>query len=77
MWLIIVVVLVVGALEWNRRRQPYPWIPRAGRTGIQDRDLERVLAELRAAAERDLDTRPGGTGGPRLVDRRHGADRAG
>ncbi|GAA1591706.1 hypothetical protein GCM10009789_52170 [Kribbella sancticallisti] len=58
MWLILValvVVLVVG-LEWNRRRQPNPRDQRAGRTGVQDRDLERVRDELRAAsgdAQRD------------------------
>ncbi|WP_020389045.1 hypothetical protein [Kribbella catacumbae] len=50
--LLVLVLLVVG-LEWNRRRQPYPRETRAGRTGVQDRDLERVRAELRAAADRE------------------------
>jgi hypothetical protein len=52
MWLILIliVVLLVVGLERNRRRQPYP---RAGRTGVQDRDLERVQDELRAAADRE------------------------
>lgn len=51
--LVLVMVLLVVGLEWNRRRQPYPRETRAGRTGVQDRDLERVHAELRAAADRE------------------------
>jgi hypothetical protein len=52
MWLILVVivVLLIAGLEWNRRRQIYPghqW------TGVQDRDLERVIAELHAAEDRE------------------------
>lgn len=50
--LVLVMVLLVVGLEWNRRRQPYPRETRAGRTGVQDRDLERVRAELTAAADR-------------------------
>jgi hypothetical protein len=53
MWLILVLVLVVAGLEWNRRRQLFPKDPPAGRTGVQDRDLERLLDELRAAADRE------------------------
>ena len=53
MALIAIIVLLVIALEWNRRRQPYPRHPRAGRTGVQDRDLERLLDELRAVEERE------------------------
>lgn len=53
MWLIVVLVLIVAGLEWNRRRQPYPRDPLTGRTGEQDRDLERLLDELRAAADRE------------------------
>lgn len=50
--LAVLAALVVWALERNRRRQPYPRSSRAGSTDVQDRDLERVLADLRAAAER-------------------------
>lgn len=56
MWVILIVmaVLLIAGLEWNRRRQPYPRLPRAtGRTGVQDRDLERVLAELHAVEDRE------------------------
>jgi hypothetical protein len=55
MWLTLVViaVLLIAGLEWNRRRQVYPGQQRAGRTGVQDRDLERVLAELHAAEDRE------------------------
>ncbi|TCM49067.1 hypothetical protein [Kribbella sp. VKM Ac-2568] len=53
MWLIVVLVLVVAGLEWNRRRQPCPKDPVTRRTGEQDRDLERLLDELRAAAGRE------------------------
>jgi hypothetical protein len=53
MWLIVVLVLVVAGLEWNRRRQPLSRDPRTGRTDVQDRDLERLLDELRAAADRE------------------------
>ena len=51
---LIVVVLVVG-LEGNRRRQPYPRQTRAGLTGVRDRDLERVRAELLAAANLEVE----------------------
>ena len=53
-WLILLVVLIALGLERNRRRQPYPR-PRnpKGSSDVQDRDLERVAAELRAAAERE------------------------
>jgi hypothetical protein len=50
-WLILLVALIVLGLERNRRRQPYPR-PRNGSV-LHDRDLERVAAELRAAAERE------------------------
>ena len=50
-WLILLVILIALGLERNRRRQPYPR-PRNG-SHLQDRDLERVAAELRAAAERE------------------------
>ncbi|MEU4390374.1 hypothetical protein [Kribbella sp. NPDC023855] len=50
--MVIVLVLLVVGLEVNRRRQPYPRETRAGLTGVQDRDLERVQAELLAAADR-------------------------
>jgi hypothetical protein len=53
MWLIVVLVLVVAGLEWNRRRQPFPKDPQSGHSGVQDRDFERLLDELRAAADRE------------------------
>jgi hypothetical protein len=53
MWLIVVLVLVVAGLEWNRRRPRFPKDPLTGLTGVQDRDLERLLDELRAAADRE------------------------
>lgn len=52
-WLILVSALVVAGLERNRRRQPYPRPRLVGGSNIQDRDLERVVAELRAAAGRE------------------------
>ncbi|WP_185442529.1 hypothetical protein [Kribbella qitaiheensis] len=52
-WLILLAALVVAGLERNRRRQPYPRPRTAGGSRIQDRDLERVVAEIRAAAERE------------------------
>jgi hypothetical protein len=52
-WLILLAALVVAGLELNHRRQPPP-VPRtAGSSDIHDRDRERVIAELRAAAERE------------------------
>jgi hypothetical protein len=54
MWLIVVLVLIIVAgLEWNRRRQPFSSHPRTGWSGEQDRDVERLLDELRAAADRE------------------------
>lgn len=53
MWLIVVLVLVVAGLEWNRRRQPIPNDPLSGRAGVQDRDFQRLSDELRAAADRE------------------------
>ena len=50
--LVLILVLLVVGLEGNRRRQPYPRQTRAGLTGVQDRDQERVQAELLAAADR-------------------------
>ena len=55
--LIVILALVVFGLEWNRRRQAGPpeWSAgqSAGRTGVRDRDLERVRAELRVVAGRE------------------------
>lgn len=51
--LIVIVALVVLGLEWNRRRQAGPQERSAGWTGVPDRDLERVRAELRVVADRE------------------------
>jgi hypothetical protein len=50
--LILLIVLLIAALERNRRRQLYPRDPYAGSRAGQDRDVERVAADLRAAADR-------------------------
>lgn len=52
-WLILLVALIALGLERNRRRQPYPRPRSAGSSDLQDRDLQRVQAEVRAAAERE------------------------
>lgn len=43
--------LLACGLERNRRRS-FPWPPLAGSSDVQDRDAERVRAELRSAADR-------------------------
>ncbi|WP_198676095.1 hypothetical protein [Kribbella monticola] len=53
-WLIVIAAIVVAALERNRRRQPHPRPRTSGSSDVQDRDAERVLAELRATAGREL-----------------------
>lgn len=66
----LVVGLLVVGLEWNRRRQPYPRETRVGRIGGQDRDFERVRAEVWAASDRETV----GPDWPRLVNKGHAAD---
>jgi hypothetical protein len=51
--LLVIVALVVLGLEWNRRRQIEPPVRGAGRTGVPDRDLERLRAELLVVAGRE------------------------
>jgi hypothetical protein len=53
MWvtLLALFVVLVAGLERNHRRRPDPRYPPVGRTGVQDRDLERILAELRSVAD--------------------------
>jgi hypothetical protein len=49
--LLVLVAAVVAVLEWNRRRQSGP--PRPGApSGPPDRDRDRLLDDLRAAADR-------------------------
>jgi len=50
--LILLVALLVAALERNSRRQSYPRDPYAGSRAGRDRDVERIAADLRAAADR-------------------------
>ncbi|ADB29725.1 hypothetical protein Kfla_0604 [Kribbella flavida DSM 17836] len=50
--LLVLVALLIAALEWNRRRQRSPAIPAGSRTGVPDRDLQRLRDDLRAAADR-------------------------
>jgi hypothetical protein len=47
-----VVALVVYGLERNHRRQPHLGSRLAGSTDAEDRDLPRVVADLRATATR-------------------------
>ncbi|TDU89249.1 hypothetical protein EV138_2811 [Kribbella voronezhensis] len=53
-WLILISAIVVAALERNRRRQPHPRPRTSGSSDVQDRDTERVIAELQATAGREL-----------------------
>jgi hypothetical protein len=49
--LLVLVAAVVAVLEWTRRRSPGPAY--AGtRSGGPDRDRDRLLDDLRAAADR-------------------------
>lgn len=50
--LVVLLAGVVWALERNHRRQPTPRPSHHGSADVQDRDAERVRAELRAAAAR-------------------------
>jgi len=49
--LLVLVALLVCGLERSHRRRSYPRVPTAGRSDVQDRDSERVRAELRLAGE--------------------------
>jgi hypothetical protein len=50
LFVLVVLALVGYGLERNHARQSAPHSRLAGSTDIQDRDLERVDADLRAAA---------------------------
>jgi hypothetical protein len=49
---LVIVGLVVYGLERNHARRPAPRQHFAGSGAVVDRDLARVLAEVRAAADR-------------------------
>ncbi|GAA0943175.1 hypothetical protein GCM10009554_36290 [Kribbella koreensis] len=51
--MLFVIVALAAGLEWSRRRQAGPQEAGAGRSGVQDRDLERLRAELRVLAGRE------------------------
>jgi hypothetical protein len=46
--LLVLAVLIGGALERNHRRQSLPSTPGIAQNAVPDRDLERVVADLRA-----------------------------
>ncbi|WP_432944526.1 hypothetical protein ACQPXM_03130 [Kribbella sp. CA-253562] len=50
--LLVLVAAVVVVLEWNRRRQPGPPDRPGSRSGLPDRDRDRLLDDLRAVADR-------------------------
>jgi hypothetical protein len=51
MILVVIAVLLIAGLELSRRRHPYPVQIR--NSDVQDRDWERLLAELRAVGDRE------------------------
>jgi hypothetical protein len=46
--LLLFLVLIAWALQFNHDRQPWPSTPGVARNGVPDRDLERLVADLRA-----------------------------
>jgi hypothetical protein len=56
LFVLIVLALVGYGLERNHSRQSAPHSRLAGSTDIQDRDLERVDADLRVAAPQPVTT---------------------
>lgn len=49
---LVLLALLACGLVRKRRRRPYRWPPPAGSSDVQDRDAERLRAELRSAADR-------------------------
>jgi hypothetical protein len=49
--LLVIVALVIVGLELNRRRQCWPRDPGPGSTDVPDRDLQRLVVDLRAMAD--------------------------
>jgi hypothetical protein len=46
--LLVLATLLGWALERNHRRQRWPSTPGISRNGVPDRDLDRVVSDLRA-----------------------------
>lgn len=61
---LVLLALVAYGLERNHRREPYPRSRMMGGTPVQDRDVERIRAELRVVADR-TETRPSTKGAVR------------
>lgn len=53
---VVLLLLVAAGLEWNRRRQTVPPGRAGGREPVPDRDRERLLDDLRSAADRSCRT---------------------
>lgn len=61
---LVLLALVAYGLERNHRREPYPRSRMMGGAPVEDRDVERIRAELRAVADR-AETRPSTKGAVR------------